>query len=147
MNQQIDCMAIRLNISSNSFDEDEIGGIEDGIVVDDAMMLVPSNINVIDNINDLIDQGNIDGAYTLCNEMDIFPGSIVIANSVNNQELRVCYDEFENFSVFLDDIDVTNDFCDLEVEINYIENIVSTQLTLTTQRHMFSHLNENITIL
>jgi hypothetical protein len=149
MGNQIDCMAIKLNMSSNRFLNDRPGGVEDGVDIQDAAILVPVNEQAIEQINGFIDAGNIDACYTVCNELPIFPGEISIINGT--QDIRVVFDDPHDDTtfvrVFLEGVEITQDFCDLQCEINYIENIVRCNLTITTNRRLLSHDNETITIL
>jgi len=150
MGNQIDCMAIKLVMRSNSFIDADPGGMLEGVDIQDAVILVPNGVASIDTINSLVDQGRIDEAYNYCNEMPIFPGEISIINP-NIQELRVVFDDpslvTNNIRVFLEGVEVTQDFCELICEINYIENIVECFLTLTTDRHFLSHSNDRMQIL
>lgn len=150
MGKQIDCMAIKLNLKSNSFLEKDIGGTHKGVHIQDALILVPAYADSIDAINVFIEQGRIKESYNYCNEMSIFPGEISIFNATG-QELKVVFNDPDlstnNILVFLEGIEVTQDFCEILCEINYIENIVTCYLTITTDKHFLSHSNEQMKIL
>ena len=149
MGNQIDCVAISLNLSSNSYLDEDPGGVQDGVEISNATILVPNSPTAMDSINNLIDQGQLDSAYDYCNELAVFPGEITISSE--SQNVRVVFNDpnvdTRNVQVFLDDIDVTDNFCELLCNINYIDNIVTCFLTITTSRHLLSHDNETITIL
>jgi hypothetical protein len=150
MGEQIDCMAIKLHLQSNTYLDGLPGGVTEGVEILQASILVPNGPSAIDQINRLIDQGMLDDAYSYCSEMDIFPGEISILNP-NVQELRVVFGDpylvTNNIRVFLEGIEITQDICEILCEINYIENVVECSVIYTTDRGIFSHNNEQVQIL
>ena len=147
--QQIACMAILLNISSKSYLDDRPGGLEDGAFIDQAVVHVPKNDQAMDEIESLISQGELEQAKDFCNTMNIFPGEITIVTG--STSVKVFFDDplgdTSAIRVFLEDVEVTNDFCNLNCEIDYIQNVVRCSLTLTKERRFLSHDNETIPIL
>ena len=149
MNQQIYCMAIKLDLQSNRHLDEKSGGVKDGVDIESAIMLVPNSSEDIASIETLINQGSLDQAYNSCRELDIFPGEITILN--HSKELRVVFNDpylnTENIQVFLEGVDISQDFCSLFCDIDYIANNVTCHITLTTERHFLSFTNETVQIL
>lgn len=151
MGNPIDWIAIKLNLQSNTFLEDDPGGVDDGVSLNDARIIMPNGSETaFDQINNLVDQGLLDDAYDYCSEMQLFPGEISIL-SPTLQELRVVFDDpylvTNNIRVFLEGIEVTQDLCEIMCDIDYIQNTAECYITLTTDRRFLSHSNETIKIL
>jgi hypothetical protein len=149
MGNQIDCMGIKLNLETVRYQHDQPGGVDKGVEIQDAVILVPNGQAAIEQINSLIDQGNLQSCYDFCSVIDIFPGEITILNGA--QDLRVVFNDphydTKNLQVFLEGIEITQDLCEVKCEINYIENVVTCFVTLTSERRLLSHDNNTIQIL
>ena len=125
---QIEARAIYLHLESTSFMDGRGSGTSEGVIVRDARLVVPQNDAAQQQIDDLIGQGRYQECYPLCQNVDIFPGTITFQKGA--EQIQVSLEDPllqpENFQFFVDiaGMEITDAFCRLFVKIDSISDEV-----------------------
>lgn len=146
MGQPIDCRAIYLHILSNNYVDGADGGDSEGWNVDEARIVVPSKPEYQDQIGAAVNENNLDKAFSLCDDIDIFPGtfSFYKTDPQNNNvtSLSISYNDSDDALTFtLDEVDCTDDVCELYCNIDSITNTVELWISLISNRRMFGRFD------
>lgn len=134
MGQPMDARAIYLEINSNMYLESRGSGPQEGFEIREARLVIPKP-GMQDRIEELAATDS-DQAFNLCFDQDIFPGEISFV--MPNTSLKVVFNcphrDTQNLQVFYEDIDVTNDVCEIRANIDSIKNLAELWITLVTDR-------------
>ena len=134
---QVDARAIYLHFESEIARNGLDGGVDDGVIINEARLLIPQPGVSQDQIEDMINVGNYAGAYALCFDQPIFPGSIEFQNGTGNGfriEWLDVTGNTTNLRVFLEGLEITDDICELYVKIDSISNECVAWLTYVDNR-------------
>jgi len=139
--EQVAARAIYLKLTSVDFNEGDDGGTDSGIIVDEARVVIPRVSQ--DEVDDAIDRGNFDLAYSLCSDEDIFPGLIefITPSTAFRVELTDPTMNSDNFRFFMEGIDITDDICEVEFNIDSINNTVSGWFSYVSDRGLFGRFD------
>lgn len=148
-NQQIDARAIYIHLCSNNWLDGGDGGLDEGVQVNEARLVMPRSVDVEENIDACADKGNFEEAFSYCLDQDIFPGAITFY--VNASELTISVldpsGDLNSLQITWEGIDITDDFCEVVCNVDAIKNSVILYLKLAENRQFNRFDVTTVTIL